>query len=341
MSRLTRLCLLLLIPLAACGDNLKAADVDAGVDAFVCPARAPGLAGGACTTDVQCDSAAGAGDGLCLNAGLGGIGWPEEGYCINKVDLASPDCTGCTSDADCGQGDVCITVSGCKACAPACCEGATCPDGQVCTTSLIGADLGAQACLPGSATAVDGAPCAGFGDCASGSICFADFYENPGGYCTTLDCTVGDDATCADGGDGHCVMLQTLDASTGCVDACTADADCRQAAGYRCFDGGAAGRYCRHPQTGDACGQAADCGATDVWQCKTGVLYPGGYCTPAAQCNIDTGAGCTPGSSVCFDPTGPDMPYCVDRCTGQGQGSCRAGYSCAAIGSARGCVPLL
>ena len=50
-------------------------------------------------------------------------------------------------------------------------------------------------------------------------------------------------------------MLETLDASTGCVDACTTDADCRQADGYRCFDGGADGRYCRHPQTGDACGQ--------------------------------------------------------------------------------------
>ena len=109
--------------------------------------------------------------------------------------------------------------------------------------------------------------------------------------------------------------------------------------GYRCFDGGAAtGKYCRHPQTGDACAVNADCGQLGAWQCRTGGQYPGGYCTPIPQCNPVSGLGCTPGSSVCFDPTGAETPFCVDRCVGAGQGTCRAGYTCAMVGNVRGCV---
>ena len=83
----------------------------------------------------------------------------------------------------------------------------------------------------------------------------------------------------------------------------------------------------------------ADCGQLGLWQCLTGPSYPGGYCTPIPQCSPANGLGCTPGSSVCFDPAGAPTPYCVDRCTGTGQGTCRAGYTCAVIGNARGCVP--
>jgi len=280
------------------------------------------------------------GDGLCLNAALGGIGWPAGGYCVNKIDLVSADCSnGCHTDADCGADNVCISVGGCNACAPACCAGDACPGAQVCTDTLIGGPLGKTACLPGSSTAIDGATCAGFSDCAVGSICFADQWENPAGQCTTVGCTVGDDATCATGGDGHCVDLPTITTGTGCVDRCAADGDCRMADGYRCFDGGAAGKYCRHPQTGDGCAANADCGQLGLWQCLTGPSYPGGYCTPIPQCSPANGLGCTPGSSVCFDPAGAPTPYCVDRCTGTGQGTCRVGYTCAVIGNARGCVP--
>ena len=329
---------------AACGDNIKPEQaVDAGIDGPACPARATGAVGGPCTMDAQCDSAVGAGDGLCLNAALGGIGWPEAGYCVNKIDLVSADCSnGCHGDADCGAGNVCISVGGCNACAAACCEGNACPDGQVCATSLIGDELGRSACLPGSATAIDGATCTGFSGCAVGSICFADQFENPGGYCSTVGCTIGDDSTCATGGDGHCIPLDTVTSGTGCVDRCESDSDCRVANGYRCFDGGGSiGKYCRHPQAGDACTTATDCGVAGTWFCKTGVQYPGGYCTPIPQCNATSGEGCTPVSSVCFDPIGADTPYCVDRCTGNGQGSCRVGYVCQMIGNARGCVPVV
>lgn len=335
-----------LLALAGCGDNLAPAQpvdaaVDAAIDAPTCTPRATGQVGGPCTMDVECASAPGAGDGLCLDAALGGIGWPAGGYCVNKIDLVSADCSnGCHGDGDCGPDNVCVSVGGCNACVPGCCAGGVCPAGQVCTDTLIGGPLGKTACLPGSSTAIDGAPCAGFSDCAVGSICFADPWENPGGRCTTVGCTVGDDSTCATGGDGHCITLPTIATGTGCVDRCTGDGDCRVAAGYRCFDGGAtAGKYCRHPETGDACTVPTDCGQAGVWTCLTGAAYPGGYCTPTPQCNPANGLGCTPGSSVCFAPVGPPTPYCVDRCTGTGQGTCRTGYTCAVVGNARGCVP--
>lgn len=336
----------LTLAFAACGDNLEPSrPVDAGADAPVdadqsCNPRPTGAVGGPCTMSTECDSAPGAGDGLCLNAALGGIGWPAGGYCVNKIDLVSMNCAnGCQNDAQCGAGNVCVTVGGCNACVAACCAGDECPGGQVCTTTLVGEQLGKSACLPGSSTAIDGATCAGFSDCAIDSICFADQWENPGGYCETVGCTVGDDTTCATGGDGHCVNLPTVGAGTGCVDRCTADTDCRMAQGYRCFDGGAAtGKYCRHPQTGDACTAATDCGQAGQWFCLTGAQYPGGYCTPIPQCNPVSGLGCTPGSSICYDPPGAATPYCVDRCTGMGQGSCRTAYTCTAIGNARGCL---
>ena len=95
--------------------------MDAGVDADTCPSRPAGQVGGPCTLDAECESAAGAADGFCLNAALGGIGWPEQGYCVNKIDLVSADCSnGCDVDADCGEGNVCISVEGCNACVAAC-----------------------------------------------------------------------------------------------------------------------------------------------------------------------------------------------------------------------------
>ncbi len=339
--RILALASLTLLALAGCGDNLRPEEaVDAGIDADLCPARSTGAVGGPCTMDAECASAPGAGDGLCLNAGLAGIGWPAGGYCVNKIDLVSADCSnGCQTDGDCGAGNVCVSVEGCNACVAGCCEGDVCPSGQVCTDTLIGGPLGKSACLPGSSTASDGESCAGFSDCAVGSICFNDALETPGGQCATVGCTVGDDATCADGGDGHCVTLPTITTGTGCVDACTADADCRMAQGYRCVDGGAGvGKHCRHPQAGDACAVAADCGEAGVWECRTGATYPGGYCTPVAACNPANGAGCSPGSSICFDPPGAAAPYCVDRCAAQGQSTCRAGYTCSVIGNARGCL---
>jgi hypothetical protein len=72
--------------------------------------------------------------------------------------------------------------------------------------------------------------------------------------------------------------------------------------------------------------------------CRTGATFPGGYCTIRQACpNDGTTEGCSSGSSVCRDPVGPTPGFCVDRCTGVGQGTCRTGYLCQAVGNVFGC----
>jgi hypothetical protein len=344
----------LALGLAACGDNTKngsdsdaAVDDGGAVDATVdappdanCPARALGQVGGPCTADAQCDSASGAGDGFCLHGLQGTIAWPEEGYCVNKIE-------GCTTDGQCGTGNVCASIDdpagAFHACLPACgTDPCSCPNNQLCGNSFAGSAMDKNACLPGNASARDGDPCTGFAECDESSICLSDNFEHPGGQCMQVGCTIGDDTTCTTGGDGHCINPGFVSSGTGCVDHCDSDANCRLAEGYKCFDGGGSvGKYCRHPQTGDTCTVDADCGDPGIWDCKTGVTFPGGYCTLQAPCNATNGTGCSSGSSVCFDPPGAATPYCVDRCSGAAQGTCRTGYVCTPVpqsGNASGCL---
>ncbi|MBK9035000.1 MAG: hypothetical protein IPL61_27675 [Myxococcales bacterium] len=359
--------LLLLVPVAGCGDNLSvtgpvdaavadAPDIDAvavdarPIDAMIdasCPVRSTGV-GAPCTTDPQCDSTTGAGDGFCLRGAQGTVVWPTDGYCVLLTD--------CTTDASCGAGNICATINdplgAYTTCLPACgLDPCSCPDGQVCATSFTGAELGTgqTACLPGNASASDGAACTEFAECAQDSLCQNGPFEFPNGQCGRIGCTVGDDSTCATGGDGHCVDLAQITSGfnngTLCVDRCVADVDCRQADGYKCFDGGVGvGKYCRHPQVGDTCAAAADCGDTSVWTCSTAL--PGGACTLLAACP-------TPGSSmncpflgsICWDGAmAADPNICVDRCGGpiNTQGGCRAGLVCRDVdpgaGTRLGCI---
>ena len=314
-----------------------------------CPGRAPGQVGGACVTDAECDSAAGAGDGVCLRGPSGTVVWPAQGFCVNRLDA-------CTTDAQCGTGNQCATIAdpggAFRACLPACGTGAcTCSDGQICAGSFSGSALDRPACLPGNNAAIDGAACVGFGDCAEDSLCLADPLESPRGQCARIGCTRGDDSTCATGGDGHCVAFSAITAGHTqgdvCVDRCVSDADCREADGYQCVDGGGTvGRYCRHPQAGDACTTDATCGPAAQWDCKTGLTFPGGQCTPTTGCPTPgSGVGCSPGSSICFDSVLPLVTtdnVCVDRCGGpqNTQGGCRTGYVCRDVDPALGTTTL-
>ncbi len=346
---------LLAISLCACGDNLKPGGgdddvdapidapvvdgpVDAPIDALSCPQRNPGDAGGACTTDTDCESAAGAADGLCLNNLLdSGALWPAVGYCVTRLG-------GCSMDTECGDGNVCVDLGGgFRACMAGCsADPCACPDGMICSDGYVNTPVQRMVCVPGNPNAIDGSACTTFGDCDEHSICLDDPFEHPGGQCTELGCTVGNDATCVSGGDGHCANPDLLGGGTACLDRCTTNADCRQADGYVCFDaGGATGRFCRHPQTGDPCTMDTDCGSATLWECKTGVTFPGGYCTIRQACPTGgTADGCSSGSSVCHDPL-VGANFCVDRCTGSGQGTCRSGYTCAPQGAVRGCVPVI
>jgi hypothetical protein len=348
--------LLLTIPVIGCGDNKM---VDSTVDSAVidapmidstpidappppvdanCPALAPGAIGGPCTLDTQCDSASGAADGFCLRGMQGSVMWPAAGYCVLQTE--------CTTDVSCGAGNRCVTINdpggAFKACLPACGTGAcACSNGQICATSYVGSPLnpGQTACLPGDNTAHDGDSCTQFADCFQDSLCLSDAFETPGGQCGRVGCTLGTDLTCATGGDGHCVDLAQIttgqNSGTVCVDRCTTNTDCRGAEGYKCFDGGGTiGKYCRHPQAGDACAAAADCGDIAIWDCKAGATFPGGMCTLRTACPTPGSlGGCSPLSSICYDSVLPAVPtdnVCVDRCGGPMNtlGGCRTGYIC-------------
>ena len=295
-------------------------------DGFQCPYPQYAEIGGPCTADSQCDSAPAAGDGFCLAGDIGPTQWPASGYCTRF-------CSG----PSCGPGAAC-TPDG--FCVPLCCEGAACAPGYVCTDQLVGMALGTTACLPGDPDAVDGSPCADIGDC-DGAQCLLGV-EHPGGECSRLGCTVGMDATCSPGGDGHCANLSS-GLGPGCLDACAGDGDCRQSEGYRCMDGGTGvGLYCRAPHVGDACAIDDDCGDPAIWDCRIGLTFPGGYCTMPCP-TPGSSEGCQEGSSVCAEAF-PAADFCADRCSPVGtQSTCRPGYFCgdvdpSPVSTVGGCV---
>lgn len=301
-------------------DAAEPVDGSNGGDANSCPAPAAGELGGPCASDAECDSALGAGDGMCANSSLGWVGWPSMGYCLT-VNLGG--CPTQCQDVTCPSGGICVELAGCKGCAPACCSNAVCAAETTCSNHLgASGDLEAQACVPGDADASVAAPCDEIADCRPGSSCRLGA-EHPGGECSVAGCTPGDDATCL--GSGHCVQEVV---GTHCAKSCDSDSDCRLAEGYQCVDfGGSIGKICQHGQVGDACASDADCGDAATWDCKTGASFPGGYCTLQAACSTPgSSTGCTEGSSLCYDST-PD--FCVDRCaTIGGQSTCRSGYTC-------------
>ena len=193
-----------------CGDNLGGGapgsdggsgggDGGGGPDAssVACDPPAAGAPGSACTAPEDCDSAEDAGDGRCLNADHRGVTWPETGYCVRI----------CAEEAaDCGAGTTCFDQEGSAQvlCMPTCCEGVACASGFACSSQFLGEAIGAAVCMPGDPSAVDGTPCESVADCDVNSNCLADS-SGTGSVCATIGCTVGDDSTCAPGGDGHCI----------------------------------------------------------------------------------------------------------------------------------------
>ncbi|MEM9489905.1 MAG: hypothetical protein AAGC55_12225, partial [Myxococcota bacterium] len=304
------------------------APVDAApeIDAPQCAVPAAGAIGGTCAIADECTAPKGA-FALCLNNVLAGpFKWPAEGFCTFS----------CTDSADCGDGNFCADIGGATFCMPSCCaevgRGASCSAGRLCSDSLYGIiDMGGEACVPGNVEAIDGDSCDEFFDCNIGSDCRRDSFEAPNGYCLTQGCTLGDNTTCAPGGDGNCVDLFELGTPV-CVDSCLEDSECQQSVGFRCVETpGIAGRYCAHPEVGDSCLVPSNCGNSPPWGCRTGADYPDGYCT-INQCTMGSLSSCSL-TSRCFDPDTGTVgdEYCAARCDPEVAASCRTGYICATV----------
>ncbi|MCB9559577.1 MAG: hypothetical protein H6708_04135 [Kofleriaceae bacterium] len=267
--------------------------------------------------------------------------YPPEGYCL-KDDFSG---TVCSVDADCGDGGQCIDTGGYRWCLPKCdCIGDACPEHQTCYDKFLGFDLDKMSCVPGDTNAHDGDACDGEYECFPETFCRNNPLEYPGGQCYTPDCTVGDNSVCNGGVCEHIVdfgggAAGAISASTPATPTQTAGPPRATAASIQ----GRCGQVLPAPAGRRCCATAADCSG-GVWECRTGVTYPGGYCTVTA-CSTPGGAqDCSP-NSICYDDPLATDNFCVDRCATVGvQSTCRTGYVCADVdpGAAvkGGCVPL-
>ncbi len=331
-----------------CSDGAVAIDAatifDAGpprIDARVPDSEACGAVpvapepGAPCSADAECGT-----NGVCLREDRL---WPTAGYCVHI----------CSNNEDCGAG-LCSPnpLSGFHVCMARCCGTFACErPGMLCVDTFMDNDIGAFACVPGTADARDGDPCESFGDCNRRSICDRNLFNNPGGYCRTFECTVGDDATCAPGGDGTC-RLGTPPFPAQCFDQCESDADCREAEGYSCSasandepDAGPdepdAGppppsvcHYIPPASPGAACTVDSDCGPPP-WECLTGPEFPGGYCGASTCDPMSPDFSACPHGSTCWGPP-PGSEFCLASCAG-----CRTdeGYACINVAdTVFGCV---
>jgi hypothetical protein len=187
----------------------------------------------------------------------------------------------------------------------------------------------------------DGDACTDAGDCAASSVCSDNPFESPGGYCVTVGCTVGDDSTCAPGGDGVCVDSDPFDGNPAiCVDRCGSPGECRESEGYTCVSigVGVSGCLSDHAGAGSGCGNDSQCGRSP-WECVTDDGFPGGYCG-ATDCSTDPDS--CPAGMFCALVAGDT--YCIEPCNSFiGDVDCRflEGYECADFGSGFfGCIDL-
>lgn len=195
----------------------------------------------------------------------------------------------------------------------------------------------------------DGDLCAGPEECAESSVCDPDQSETSG-TCSTTPCTVGDDDTCAPGGDGICVDFDSMNGGQDprCLDPCETDDDCDQ--GQRCDETGdpqVDGTFCRHAEVGDPCVDADACGG-GPWLCVTETegtpsndTWPDGYCSlPCAPGGCPAGTGCNDD----FLQEGGD-PFCVVLCDAVPSDTCerQPDYACQDVntgaGVTFGCAP--
>jgi hypothetical protein len=195
--------------------------------------------------------------------------------------------------------------------------------------------LGPNTCQPEPETdklgdGVVGAMCAADGDCGDGRCLRMSNASNyPGGYCTGR-CL--EDADC--GKNGSCTPGLAGGAGT-CYLRCAGDSDCKRD-GYRCRATATATMQCvpgaaplPDNVSGRACTADADCGNAAM-SCGTRLgryAAPGGYCSQRCVDATDCGAG-----GVCVGGRGGTTAAgtCYKGCADGSE--CREGYTCGPAG---------
>ncbi len=271
-----------------------------------CVGAPPGSVGGSCAQGSDCLG------GVCLTPSANG--WPG-GYCS----------AWCTTDDDCGTGNVCAEKNGAGrgVCVAGCTTTADCGGRAGYACSDLG--FGKRGCTPsGTGSGGVGDPCTSVADCSGGqnAVCVPAAGGMPGGYCTVTCGSAG--TSCPSG--SHCGFGT---AGSVCVKSCTSTADCRS--GYTCsdWDGDGTPECVASAPAGAPCTQDSDCGAGKcLTQGQTG--WSGGYCTTTCASDSD----CSTGSQCVTDNQG--VHRCLASC--QTNQDCRNGYACVADPTTSGAV---
>ncbi len=315
---------------------------------------------GFCVDGFCCDSAC---DGLCQSCSSAAKGAGVNGECGVVADGTDPasDCapytcsagacgSGCTGDADCGSGTVCITSSGTcvkpagqgTACtANAGCQSGFCVDGVCCDTACTGQceacdDVGSEGtCVAvkgdphGNRTACDGDPAACGGQC-NGTSRAQCTYPASGTTCGSPTCDSGSAKTFACDGQGSCAALAPVKCgeyacdTTACKTSCSGDSDC--ANGYACSSSTCvpSGAKCSDDlsQSIGSDGATKQCapylcsstnGTCAISCADSSECADGNICDPASK-------ACVPGSSG-GGANGADQGGCGCRTAGDTRGS--------------------
>ncbi|MCL2724533.1 MAG: hypothetical protein FWD69_08865 [Polyangiaceae bacterium] len=251
---------------------------------------APAKAGDSCYATIDQDT-----DKFTIPAGTFQDGENTITFVVFNGDPANPDPTanptgllvsnltvtgGCTADANCGDGNFCITDDAnaqYQYCAPTVANGESCTKDSMCTSgvcdndSLCGYASGGS-CDKAGTTCRSG-ECSTNGTCLIDGTCATDADCGSGKYCNTSNTCVVQHTN----GDGPCT---DDNAASMCVSGvCGTDSNC----GYR--DGASC--------TGNnQCRPGSFCGAD-------------GTCIPAANCNVD---------ADCTDPLTPTCNTNTDKC---------------------------
>ncbi|MCC7535246.1 MAG: hypothetical protein IT379_03490 [Deltaproteobacteria bacterium] len=261
---------------------------------------------------------------------------------VDAPEASAPDTgpTGCTTAADCNDGDAC-TIDACGLGRVCTHEARSCDDGDACTTDQCDPALGcvtsAVSCDDGDACTTDACDmatgCAHEAiDCDDGDACSVEMCDRVMGcVATALDCDDRDACT-----------TDSCDAATGCAheaidcddgmvcttDSCDSDFGCRNTA-RSCDDGNACtddrcdamgacvnaprscddGAFC----TIDACNAATGACQNVARVCDDGNACTDDRCDEATDACVSTTRWCDDGSACTLDSCNPATGLCVNQ----------------------------